>query len=109
MIFLPPATQRVRRAVWRGAALRGDVRVVAEETPVALTYNNATHAVMMATPEDLTDFAIGFSLTEGIIALPGEISDIAVTALEAGIDVRMSLPGEAADILLARKRHLLGA
>ena len=109
MISSPPASQRVPRAVWRGGALRKDERVVAEETPVALTYNNATHAVMMATPDHLEDFAIGFSLTEGIIAAPAEISELEVLPLEAGIDVRMWLQGDAADTLLARKRHLLGA
>ena len=52
--------------VWRHGRVTSDQRVTAEETPVALSYNGVTQAVMMATPADLSDFAVGFSLTEGI-------------------------------------------
>eukprot|EP01030_Chromulinospumella_sphaerica_P029311 gene29311-29735_t len=60
----------------RNGTLRDGSRVVPEETPVAFTFGGSTHAVMMATPGDLEDFAIGFSLTEGIIAEPGQIEVI---------------------------------
>lgn len=91
-----------------GASLVGE-RVVAEETPVALTYNGATQAVMMATPADLDDFGIGFSLSEGIVTMAEDITAMDVVPVERGIDIRMWLAGDAADRLLARRRYLLGA
>ncbi len=64
----PPAIS-VQRHVWRESGFSEERRSIPEETAVALTYNGGTYAVMMATPQDLKDFAIGFSLTEGGRAL----------------------------------------
>ncbi|MDT9136348.1 formate dehydrogenase accessory sulfurtransferase FdhD, partial [Escherichia coli] len=49
---------------------------VAEEVPVALIFHGVPHVVMLATPADLEDFAMGFSLSEGLVAAPGEILEI---------------------------------
>lgn len=97
------------RVAWRrGAALPG-ARILAEETAVALTYDGATHAVMMATPADLEDFAIGFSLTEGLIIAPDDIREIDISEVPHGIDVRMWLTQAVGTAIATRRRRLLGA
>lgn len=83
-------------------------RVVPEETPVAFTYGGSTHAVMMATPDDLEDFAVGFSLTEGIITDAGEIDEVEAVQTEIGIDLQIRLAEDRNDRLVARRRHMAG-
>jgi FdhD protein len=86
----------------------GACRLVPEETPIALVYGGTTHAVMMATPGDLEDFALGFSLTEGIISSASEISDLAVVPSDAGVEVRMWLRRGAEKSFRDRRRHVAG-
>ena len=81
---------------------------LAEETPVALAYNLAAHAVMMATPADLEDFAIGFSLTEGIVADASEISRLEVVRYNRGLELQLEVPAARAAALGARNRRLAG-
>ena len=81
---------------------------VAVEVPVALTYNTISHAVMMATPTDLADFATGFSLTEGIIEHADEIRHIYVQPDANGITVRMMISDEKLGLLRKiRRRNLV--
>jgi FdhD protein len=109
MTGLPAPSREQNRVAWRNDTLREGARTLAEETPVALTYDGATHAVMMATPADLHDFAIGFSLTEGLIAAPGDVTDIDIAATAQGIDVRMWLTPSVGNAVATRRRRLLGA
>jgi formate dehydrogenase accessory protein FdhD len=81
---------------------------VAEETPVALSYNGQSFAVMMATPQDLEDFAIGFSLSEGIVARRVEIEELKVERHPEGIAIEMKIDAERFAALDARQRNLTG-
>jgi FdhD protein len=82
-------------------------RTLPEEMPVAFVYNGATQAVMMATPADLTDFATGFTLTEGIAPL-AEIGEIEIVEHGQGIEARMWLPAEREAVLAERRRAMTG-
>ena len=99
-----PTTRLARRAGGTQAA----ARMVPEETPVALSFAGTTHAVMMASPADLDDFALGFSLTEGIVAVPGEIEAIGIEEAGAGIDIQIRLKDAANRRFEARRRRLAG-
>src|SRR6202040_2329842 len=103
----PPA-RRVPRQAWRnGSTLLGE-RTLAEEVPVAFSYDGATHAVLMATPDDLEDFALGFTYTEGIITTAAEMAELAVVSVADGIVLRMWLTGERSDAFAARRRRFVG-
>jgi FdhD protein len=86
----------------------GGTRILAEETPVALVYGGSTEAVMMATPSDLEDFAIGFSITEGLVETPDQIDELAVVHGSDGIELRMWLTPERQLAYRGRKRRLAG-
>jgi FdhD protein len=103
----PPLTQ-ARRLARRAAGSTSANRMVPEETPVALSYAGTTHAVMMASPADFEDFALGFSLTEGIIDEPEEIEAIEVEDHGAGIDIQIRLKDRANQKFQARRRRLAG-
>ena len=108
LYLAPPPTQRVTRQSWRnGSALAGE-RTLAEEVPVAFSYGGTTHAVLMATPNDLEEFALGFSFTEGIISRPAEIVELAVVCTDDGIVLRMWLNGDQSDAFAARRRRFVG-
>lgn len=89
-------------------ALEAGFRAVAEETAVALTYGGATQAVMMATPADLGDFGLGFSLTEGIIAGPAEMTGLEIQARPGGLEVRMAIDPDRHAALDRRRRRMAG-
>src|ERR1700757_4344964 len=99
---------RLEEIAWRGGRTTPTSRLVAEEAAVALSYNGSTYAVMMATPADLEDFGIGFSLTEGIVERSEEITDLEVVRHELGIEVRMWLHPDRAQHVVARRRAIAG-
>jgi FdhD protein len=105
---VPLPAQRVARQAWRNGSTLSGERILAEEVPIAFSYDGATHAVLMATPEDLEDFALGFSCTEGIITTPGEIAELAVVSVADGILLRMWLTGDRSDAFAARRRRFVG-
>jgi FdhD protein len=98
----------VERLVWRDSGASGGMRNVPEEAAVALTYNGGSYAVMMATPQNLEDFAVGFSLSEGIVQSPAEIQSLDVVPLDDGIELRMWLEPSKAERLNERRRHIAG-
>lgn len=104
MATLPDPAIRV--PTWRAGA--ASERMVPEETAVALTYNRTTHAVMMATPTDLEDFAAGFSRAEGIISAPSDIEELHVVPAELGIELRMWIAPDRMVALERRKRLSAG-
>ena len=107
MRLRPPLTQTTRLARRAAGTVSGN-RMVPEETPVAFSFAGTTHAVMMASPADFEDFALGFSLTEGIVDSADEIEAIEVEDHGAGIDIQIRLKDKANDKFQARRRRLAG-
>lgn len=95
----------VNRLAWRDARISEGTRSIPEETALALTYNDGTYAVMMGTPQDLLEFAVGFSLNEGIVQSREEISSLEIADLDDGIELRMWLADEKAASLGERRRR----
>ena len=93
---------------WRPGTCEQAVDIVAEEVPVALVYNGISHAVMLATPADLEDFALGFSLTEEIVGGPNEVYDCEIVEAENGIRVELTIASESFGNLKMRRRNLAG-
>src|SRR6202043_2790513 len=98
----------VGRKVWRNGGHSEGARTIPEETAVALTYNGGTYAVMMGTPKNLRDFAVGFSLSEGVVQSADEIEQLDIVDLDDGIELRMWLAQTKADRLVVRRRHIAG-
>jgi FdhD protein len=100
--------RNVDRQVWRSGCASEGMRAIPEETAIALTYNGGTYAVMMGTPQNLRDFAVGFSLSEGIVRSVDEIEQLDVVDIDNGIELRMWLAYTKADRLAVRRRHIAG-
>ncbi len=105
-----PASLNVERLIWRESGFTRATRCVAEELPIAFSYNRLAHAVMMATPADLEDFARGFTLNERIVAAAAEIEEIEIMPLEdgSGIELRLWIAPEKLHGLEQRRRHSAG-
>jgi FdhD protein len=105
---VPPPSISVPCLAWRRGEMAASARAVPEETAIAFTFNGTTHAVMMATPADLEDFAVGFALTEGLIESSSEIARPDVVATPLGIELRVWLPEDRAKTYAARRRSMAG-
>ena len=93
---------------WDGRTLRAARETVIEEAPIAFVYNGMAHAVMMATPSDLEDFALGFSLSEGIVQNADELRAIDVVPLDEGVLLRLQVDAGRAQALESRRRSIAG-
>jgi formate dehydrogenase accessory protein FdhD len=107
---LPPARRAIKGAKLTAQSVAAEAieRDLPEETPVALVFNGISHAVMLATPLDLEDFARGFSLSEGIIAKPSEMLETEIVALNDGVEARVTLLARRFAALKERRRALAG-
>jgi FdhD protein len=105
---LPAGVVRREAERHRGEGTERIADAVAEEVPVAFVYNERPHAVMMATPSDLEDFALGFSLSEAIIVDAAECENVEIVPALAGIELRITVPAARASRLEDRVRELTG-
>lgn len=106
--FSAIATTEVAVQQYRMSQLTSKTDVVAEEVPIALVYNGISHAVMLATPQDLEDFAIGFSLTEGIVESAADIYNTEIEAQENGFAVQMEIASASFSRLKDKRRNMTG-
>lgn len=104
----PSSSHERRSRRVEAGAVRDQVDCLAEETAVALVYNGQSFAVMMATPADLEDFAIGFSLSEGIVDSAEQVQLVDTLATDDGISLQMHVPQAKFDALATRGRSLTG-
>ncbi|NCF20144.1 MAG: formate dehydrogenase accessory sulfurtransferase FdhD [Haliea sp.] len=102
------ATRSVPRTSWREGVTRSDSDTIVVEAPVALVYNGISHVVMMATPADLEDLALGFSLSEGIIEAPGQLLDCEMQPRDKGLELQMTITNQRFAALKQRRRNLTG-
>jgi FdhD protein len=100
------ATRAAER--WRGTAHDAIEQAIAAETPLALTYNGKSYVVMMGSPADLEDFALGFSLAEAVVKRASEVGPIRITDHGRGLQIDITIPERRARMLGARPRNLAG-
>ena len=93
---------------WKDNRLVETTDCLAEEVPIALVYNGVSHAVMLATPQDLEDFALGFSLTEGILQNKSELYDVEIVPQKNGIELQLNIATERFASLKERRRSMAG-
>ena len=91
-----------------GAVVSSGDAPVAEEVPVAFVYNQRPHVVMMATPDDFEDFAIGFTLSEEIVRSPNDLQRVEIVRHGQGVELQITVPAEIGEKLATRGRQLAG-
>ena len=93
---------------WERGKVSEATETIAEETPVAVVYNGIPHVVMMATPQDLEDFVLGFSLTEELIVSPDQLQRVECIRYSQGIEIQATVAPEREEIIATRTRRLTG-
>ena len=93
---------------WEGGRAQDGTEQVVEETPVAIVYNGIPHVVMMATPGDLEDFALGFSITEELLRSPADLQSLQVVKYGQGIEIQATVSPECEATIASRNRRLTG-
>ena len=104
----PPTSTEVRVQRWRHDGTANATDVVAEESPVALRYQGAPYVVMLATPADLEDLAVGFTVSEALVASPDEIRHVRQQATGDALAVNIDIAPQRFAELLQRQRNLMG-
>jgi len=82
------------------------VEQIAEEAPIALVYNGVPHVVVMASPANLEDLALGFSLSEGVIASAAELGGIEIVPEQTGYSIYLSVPPPRVEVIAQRRRNM---
>jgi FdhD protein len=103
-----PVSAEVSIERWTNGSTTHTQDRVAEEVPVALVYHGVPHVVMLATPANLEDFAVGFTLSEGLVARADEIRSVEVIQGPEATDVKVTVAWERFSELLNRRRNLTG-
>jgi len=103
-----PVAAQVAVERWKRGTVEHTTDLVAEEMPVALVYHDVPHVVMLATPADLEDYGVGFTLSEGLVARAEEIRGVEVVQGEHSADVKITVAWERFTQLLQRRRNLAG-
>jgi FdhD protein len=95
-------------SIWRQPGAAEGKRIIPEETAIAFTYDGGSYAVMMATPQNLEDFALGFSITERLVSAPADIRQLDIVEHDVGIELRIWLTEPHAAALNERRRYIAG-
>lgn len=106
--YAAPLLQHAVRRIAADGTVEERTEAIAEEVPVALAYNRQPHVVMMATPSDLEDFAVGFSLTEELIGTPADVRDIEIARYSRGIEITLTVPPDCEAVVTSRERRMQG-
>lgn len=102
------SVQSYQVARWHDGRFQQVADQLAEEVPIALVYNGISHAVMLASPQNLEDFALGFSLTEGILHSKQDLYGVEIHTRHNGIELHLDIATEQFVNLKARRRNLVG-
>ncbi|MDD5577959.1 MAG: formate dehydrogenase accessory sulfurtransferase FdhD [Methylobacter sp.] len=103
-----PSYQQSTVERWQGVHHSLHKDYIAEEVPVSLVYNGVPHVVMLATPTNLEEFALGFSITEGIIKNPKELLSARIYNRSNGIEVHLQISEQRLQSLADKGRNLTG-